>query len=185
LAVGFPDEWVKLYKSMGRDFIDPVHEVVLQADRVMTWREAIGKLKLTDGDRAYLKQAEQNGLLAGLGFPLWGPKGQNAFVAIGFPGDDVPLSAEINQTERLLLQAAHAKIVELSAVHPAPPILSDREREVLTWIAQGKSNTDIATILAISPETVSTYTRRIYAKLNCHDRIGAVVKALKMRLIRL
>jgi DNA-binding CsgD family transcriptional regulator len=184
-AMGFPPEWMEIYNAGGGKAIEPVPEIVLQAGRVMTWREAAKKLTLTDRERALLKQAEQLGLLNGLGFPLWGPKGQNAFVAIGFPENRAELKPEVIQAEHLLLQAGHIKIVELSTGKAASAILSQREREVLTWIGKGKSNTDIATILSISPETVATYKRRIYAKLDCHDRIGAVVKALQLRLIRL
>lgn len=185
ISIGYPKEWLDIYMTGGGKAIDPVPEIVMQAGRVMTWREATSQLTLTDSVRAFLKQAEQLGLLNGLGFPLWGARGLNAFVAIGFPGIDINLKMRIIQAEHLLLQAGHMRIVELSTAKPVPAILSKREREVLTWIAKGKSNTDIATILSISPETVSTYKRRIYTKLDCHDRIGAVVKALQLRLIRL
>lgn len=185
IFIGFPMEWIEIYMDGGGKAIDPVPEIVMQAGRVMTWREAISQSTLTASAKALVRKAEQLGFLNGLGFPLWGPKGQNAFVAIGFPGVEIDLKQRISQAEHLLLQAGHMRIVELSTGKPTSAILSTREREVLTWIARGKSNTDIATILAISPETVSTYTRRIYAKLDCHDRIGAVVKALQLRLIRL
>ncbi len=184
-AMGFPKEWTEFYLAGGGKAFDPVPEIVMQAGRVMTWREALCQLTLTDGERDWFKRAEEHGLLNGLGFPLWGPRSQNAFVAIGFPGNDVDVRPEVIRAEHMLLHAGHVKIVELSAGQPESAVLSQREREVLTWIAKGKSNTDIATILSISPETVATYKRRIYAKLECHDRIGAVVKALKLRLISL
>ena len=63
------------------------------------------------------------------------------------------------------------------------PELSEREREVLEWIAQGKSFSVIADILDISHDTVKTYAKRIYAKLGTSDRVGAVVKALKLGLV--
>jgi DNA-binding NarL/FixJ family response regulator len=56
------------------------------------------------------------------------------------------------------------KIVELSSTALPAPFLS--EREVLIWMAKGKSNTDVAAILSISPETIATYKRRIYGKLD-------------------
>ena len=61
--------------------------------------------------------------------------------------------------------------------------LSEREREVLLWMSRGKSGSDIAAILAISPETVRTYIRRIYDKLDVADRVAATVKGLKLGLI--
>lgn len=184
-AVGFPEEWVKIYTTGGGKIIDPVPDIVMRKGRVMTWSESLSQLKLTNPELELLKQARSHGLLSGLGFPLWGPKGQNAFVAIGFPGADLDLPSDVIQAEHMLLLAGHRKIVELLSAAAVEPSLSGRECEVLTWIGKGKSNTDIAAILAISPETVATYKRRIYIKLNCHDRIGAVVKALRLGLIRI
>lgn len=52
-------------------------------------------------------------------------------------------------------------------------------------LAHGKSRNDIATILDLSPDTVKTYITRIYDKLEARDRIAAVVKGLRLRLIYL
>lgn len=63
------------------------------------------------------------------------------------------------------------------------PILSPREREVLRWIANGKSNAVIAEILGISPHTVDTHNRRIFRKLGTCDRTTAAIKALDEGLL--
>jgi DNA-binding CsgD family transcriptional regulator len=62
--------------------------------------------------------------------------------------------------------------------------LSERELAVLNWMGRSKSNGDIATILGISPATVDTYARRIFAKLGTNDRIASVVKGVRLGLIR-
>ena len=61
--------------------------------------------------------------------------------------------------------------------------LSSREKEILDWVARGKSNSVIAEILEISPGTVDTYMRRIYVKLDVSDRTSAAVKGVGMGLI--
>lgn len=182
---GYPPEWAEIYANAGNDLIDPVPDLVMRAGRPMTWQEAVSTVKLTKQQVAYIKAAREHGVQAGIGFPLWGPNGQDAYVAIGFPGETVDLPADTLRTEHLILLAGHQRIVELAAPDVSVPALSTRERDVLTWVARGKSNTDIATIIDISPETVATYMRRIYAKLGCHDGVGAVIKALRSRLIHL
>lgn len=52
--------------------------------------------------------------------------------------------------------------------------LTPREREVLRWLAQGKSSCEIATILNISVRTVSKHLGRIYQRLNVENRHAAV-----------
>jgi len=63
-----------------------------------------------------------------------------------------------------------------TAVTPFPD-LTDREREVLTLIAQGLSNSDIASQLHISGKTVSNHISNIFNKLQVADRAQAIVKA--------
>ena len=57
------------------------------------------------------------------------------------------------------------------------PDLTDREREVLTLIAQGKNNGEIANQLHISSKTVSNHISNIFNKLQVTDRAQAIVKA--------
>lgn len=58
--------------------------------------------------------------------------------------------------------------------------LTAREAEVLTWIARGKSNRDIAEILALSPRTVNKHLEGIFIKLGVENRASAAVLASRV-----
>ena len=60
--------------------------------------------------------------------------------------------------------------------------LTQRESEVLSWVAQGKSNSVIAEIMQVSPHTIDNYLRRTYAKIGVNNRTSAAVKALLLGL---
>lgn len=64
-----------------------------------------------------------------------------------------------------------------------PPNLTDREREVLTLLAQGFSTREIAQSLSISPATTRNHIRNILQKFQVHSRLEAVVYALEQRHI--
>ncbi|MEB3285989.1 MAG: response regulator transcription factor [Vampirovibrionales bacterium] len=57
--------------------------------------------------------------------------------------------------------------------------LSEREREILKLIAEGKSNTEIATCVNLSVHTVKSYVSSIFQKLEVSDRVQASVKAIQ------
>ncbi|WP_228048480.1 response regulator [Streptomyces justiciae] len=63
------------------------------------------------------------------------------------------------------------------------PTLTDRERDILTQLARGIGNRDIARALFISEATVKTHLRRIYDKLGVDTRAGAVAVAKERRLL--
>ncbi len=57
--------------------------------------------------------------------------------------------------------------------------LSDRERQILQLVVEGKSSTDISKTLSLSPKTVATYRSRLMDKLAIHDLPGLVKFAIK------
>lgn len=61
--------------------------------------------------------------------------------------------------------------------------LTDREREVLTFLAEGKSNDEIAEALVISPKTVARHRENIMHKLNLHSRAELVRYAIRKGII--
>ncbi len=77
--------------------------------------------------------------------------------------------------------------VELEDGHlrSAPPLdITDREREVLTLLAQGLSNRDLAERLYLSEATVKTHVSSLLAKLGVHSRVQAVILAFERGVVR-
>lgn len=86
---------------------------------------------------------------------------------------------ESNQVNTNNMQLRDAK----SAADSAPGIeqlerLTKREKQVLFWIVEGKTNGDIGRILEISPRTVEKHCESIFRKLGIENRYAAIVFAL-------
>jgi DNA-binding NarL/FixJ family response regulator len=64
-----------------------------------------------------------------------------------------------------------------------PECLSEREREVLTLVARGLNNTEIAETLGLSPLTAKTHVSRIMGKLGARDRAQLVIVAYESGMV--
>lgn len=105
-------------------------------------------------------------------------------------GSDVPRS----EASRVMLQLLGGQIASQLATLSAPAepehgitrffettgLLTTRERQILSWIASGKSSWEISQILAISEHTVNTHIEKALVKLEATNRTEAVVKAVIM-----
>lgn len=65
-----------------------------------------------------------------------------------------------------------------------PDALSERELEVLVWVAQGLKNQEIASAARVSVSTIKTHVSRLLAKLDCRDRAQLVIAAYEMGVVR-
>jgi DNA-binding NarL/FixJ family response regulator len=63
-------------------------------------------------------------------------------------------------------------------------LLTDREKEILQLLAEGKSNKEVAALLNLSPYTVETHRAHIMQKLNLHNTAEIVLYAVRKGIIR-
>ncbi|MFD9907323.1 response regulator [Streptomyces sp. NPDC059063] len=90
----------------------------------------------------------------------------------------------------LIAPSVTGRLIKEFAVRPAaapPPAqvdgITDREREVLTLVGGGLTNTEIAERLSISVATAKTYVTRLLAKLDARDRVQLVIIAYETGLV--
>jgi LuxR family quorum-sensing transcriptional regulator LasR len=123
--------------------------------------------------------------LRGLALPVHGPQGEFGFLSVATAAHD-PGFPERVATARHALHVvaieAHAMAVEKFMTPPAPAAggLTSKEREVLRWIALGKTSYEIAVILERSEATVNFHLAAILRKLEASNRPHAVLKALEL-----
>ena len=118
--------------------------------------------------------------------------GASGFLLKDGPADELLAAIRVlARGDALLAPAVTRRVIERFAAipneAPPPPALADlsgREVEVLTLVAQGLSNAEIADRLVISHATVKTHVSSVLTKLGLRDRVQAVVAAYEAGLVR-
>ncbi len=185
----YPGEWVEHYIAGSLYFRDPVirHGQSAVSPYAWDWLDAAG---VDGGGQAVFAAAGEAGIAHGLTVPVRGP-GDLALVSMCpeslSRGDARKLINAKLADLTILSMVAHEKARTIlkprSVLGTGAVRLSKREREVMQWIAGGKSAWDISVILGLSEATVRHYTASALTKLNCHDRTHAAVRAVVFGLI--
>lgn len=184
----YPKEWVEHYIEQGLYFKDPVVYHAQRAIIPFAWQDMEAKGQLGAG-RPFLDEAAAAGIANGLSIPVRGPKDFAMF-------STCPDHMKATEATRLYLEIQGELVLLAMAVHERARVLmrpqilvgcertlTPREREVLQWVAAGKSSWDIGQILSVSEHTVKWHIREALKKLGCHDRTHAAVRAVVLGLI--
>lgn len=100
-------------------------------------------------------------------------------------GPPCKLSADYLEAVCAACHAPHARpAIPYRFDHPGHQHLSQREIEILEWMAQGFRNSEIAQKAFISINTVKSHVRKILVKLNAKTRTQAIMKARKVKILK-
>jgi len=176
-------EWLKLYDDRRYAEIDPVMRRLNQTVTPFEHDEVSYDL---DPRAVELKHGRRDfGFASGFSVPIFGSTGRNGFVSYGiFKGPKPDLPAHKKRTLHLISVYAADRICSLRSAQSAPkPVLTNRQREVLTWAAAGKSAWEMGEILKISSRTVEEHAQQALQRLGAVNRTQAVAIAIRDRLI--
>ncbi|MFL4471420.1 LuxR family transcriptional regulator [Tateyamaria armeniaca] len=180
---GFSRDWVCQYIERKLFLVDPITELAQSVTRPFEWSDVGHLMRLSPEQKAYLITMHDAGVGEGFAFQVFGPGLRNGYVGLGVARpQDMPSPALVLDFQ-IIAQAGHMKYCELNPPETPRGGLSPRERQILRWIARGKSNAIIADILELSPHTVDTLVRRIFVKLGVADRTTAAIQGVGAGLI--
>jgi two-component system response regulator NreC len=82
-----------------------------------------------------------------------------------------------------ILAEDYVRVLKQKGAVDSYDLLTDREREILQLLAEGKANKEVATALNISPYTVETHRKHILEKLNLHNPAELILYAVRKGII--
>lgn len=130
------------------------------------------------------------GYRTGVGMALHLPGGQHFMIAVD---RDQPMPKDTSEVTRIVadlqLFAVHAQDAAMRLLAPPAPALdlpqlTARELEALRWTMDGKTAWEVGAILGISERTAVLHVNNAMHKLGCTSKHQAVIKALRLGLIR-
>ncbi|AWN54544.1 autoinducer binding domain-containing protein [Methylobacterium sp. 17Sr1-1] len=181
LLDAMPADWKTRYLSRGYLFRDATVRHLGGANAPFAWSEIAEQYREDPAALQVMHEAGEHGLRHGVTVPLLTLDGQLA--GFSFSGARVEVSPEDLGTLQLVATYAFAQLVLLRSEAGAEIRLSPREREVLQWVAEGKTSWEIGEILAISSKGVEHHLRTTRTKLGTLNSAQSVAVALRRGLI--
>jgi DNA-binding NarL/FixJ family response regulator len=127
--------------------------------------------------------------LIGLGDESSDDRVEEAFAAgasafVGTTAGHADIAFAVRQTYQPSIHLAPARGGGLRpATQPGVPLLTDREKEILGLVAEGHSNSELASMLGLALQTVKYHLSNVYRKLNVTNRTQAVRQAQLLKLL--
>ncbi len=177
INVSYPIEWTALYRTQNYVQVDPILNICRRG--LLYWEHIY---KEFPPDKGFYSQAKSFGLTNGFSHILADKKGFGLMSVA-----DANLSN--SERNRFIINnlAPHFHQLVAKLVHEKSckkiPRLTPREREVLLWALEGKTNWEISIILGISQESIKGHVANILRKLEASNRAHAVAIALQHGLL--
>jgi LuxR family quorum sensing-dependent transcriptional regulator len=182
IASRWPAEFFMLYVENDYARFDPLIRRSMQSHMPFEWRADSYR---SDGDPhvvELMRRTADFGLKQGYLVPIHGPKGYEGCVSMA--ANALDLSAHAKSAVHLMALYAFDRMRTLRGKLPDKKIvLTAREREVLSWVAAGKSAAQISQALKISKRTVDEHSQTAARKLGAANRTQAVAIAMRDRII--
>lgn len=169
----YPQSWAESYDSHALGMVDPVHRASHVTAKGFSWSDIGRLIPLTPQDHRMLALGEEQGLRSGFTVPAHVPgeaRGSCSFACRNpRDGAPIPLIAHCAGTfafetaRRLWLKRGHSLALR-------KPVLTDRQRDCVLLMAQGKTDPEISTILGISRETVTEHVRTACQRYGIYKR---------------
>jgi len=183
----YPQEWVDHYISNHYVDYDPVYQTGLISRKPFTWEDVKNTNNISKKSLQIMEEAKECKLFSGVGISIHQPLGR--IIGMALAGDDTGARCDKNAIS--LMYAAsnqfftvYSDLMDLNKDSTKDISLTNREHEVLLWLARGKTKSDISDILSVSESTVKRYCESVFYKLDANNTPLAVFKALRMGLIK-
>jgi DNA-binding CsgD family transcriptional regulator len=179
--INYPEEWLKLYVSENLNRVDPIVIENFKRFGLQYWADTYQRYK---PPRKFIDIANSFGLTDGYTIGVRNARGTEASL-FSISGRYIERDKRTEECLMHIIQHVHQVVVRIAGSIPnyKKVLLSPKEKEVIRWVAMGKSSWDISIIMGISERTVNFHVASIMQKLEAVTRAHAVAIAYSLRLL--
>ncbi len=178
----YPAQWMKLYAEKELYSADPIVRHNIISERSFFWDEATRKTTDKE-DLSFMSLAGDFGLRYGVAAGLTKKNG-GLMSVFSFSGAGNRFKERHKEILNTLVPHVHTALERVCTLEKKKGMdLSAREREVLAWVKEGKTNWEISMILDISERTVKFHVQNIEHKLNAVNKAHAIALAMEQGLV--
>jgi DNA-binding CsgD family transcriptional regulator len=166
---------------------DPVMQHCKRLSMPIIWDQ---DTYLREGQGDVWEEQARFGYRHGIALALHMPEGRHFIVGVErdqpVPPDPVELTRMVADLQLFAVHAQDAalRILAPTTIDPAAPSLTPRELEALRWTMEGKTAWELGNILGITERTAVLHVTNATHKLGCVNKHQAVLRALRLGLIR-
>lgn len=173
----WPDEWQKRYVEENYVFHDPVCKFALTTFDTFEWGTAYEMA--TDFEKRVLEEGRKYSSPFGIAIPIRAGDLPQGIVSIGF--DEAIPPREVISPIEMVAMHCYTHLLRLLNIleDPSSEKLTKREKDILNFVAAGKTNWEVSKIYGISEHSVAQHMKNISRKMNAANRAHAVTLAIK------
>lgn len=181
LLNGWPRGWTEHYTKADYYRYDPVADWCRRSVNPFEWSEVPINSERSPRAAEVMNTAKDFGLKSGFLVPIVGGTGFQACVTMaGERPDYEPRAKKALHLMSVYVHSCCSALATRGADGLRQRVLTDRERDVIAWTAEGKTSSEIAGILGIAKRTVDWHAEQSKKKLDAVTRTQAVIKALRL-----
>lgn len=173
----YPDEWKAMYAAEEYFKVDPVIRFNFEHSRAHLWTEAMD-LYREEPYVELMNKASEFGLKYGVASGICRPGQKNTSI-FSFSAGTNHFDDHHKDMLAILTPHIHQALIRVCNIkYTDRKPLSAREKEVLKWMKEGKTNWEVSVILGISERTVKFHVQNISYKLNAVNKSHAIAIAM-------
>jgi DNA-binding CsgD family transcriptional regulator len=186
--VEFPKGHFETYIAEEWDRVDPILACTAAATRPFCWDDVASRREFSPLQNVLLDECKRVGVHSLIIVPFPDPNGGCDVVGVSKRYLGAPDRARIAVLQAVCAQT-WCRYADLAGDRPDNGhdqiALTHRELEILKWVKDGKSNSEISEIMNLSVKTIEYHVGNLLKKLGATNRTTAVVIAIKHRLLAL